>query len=69
MKTYTVTVNGIAYDVTVEETTGRPARAAAPVYTAPAPVAAAPAPATQTAAPAAAECSCEEIAGKSQHCW
>ncbi len=55
MKTYTVTVNGIAYDVTVEETTGRPARAAAPVYAAPAPVAAAPAPAAQTTTPAAAE--------------
>ncbi|MDF2871035.1 MAG: Biotin carboxyl carrier protein [Anaerocolumna sp.] len=53
MKTYTVTVNGIAYDVTVEETTGRPTRVAAPVYAAPAPVAAAPAPAAQTAAPAA----------------
>ncbi|SHO46079.1 biotin/lipoyl-containing protein [Anaerocolumna xylanovorans] len=69
MKTYTVTVNGIAYDVTVEETTGRPVREyreAAPVYAAPQPVAptAAPVPApvaaaapveapAQTAAPAA----------------
>lgn len=49
MKTYTVTVNGIAYDVTVEETTGR--RAAAPVYAVPQapPVYAAPAPAVQAA--------------------
>ena len=50
MKTYTITVNGVAYDVTVEEGTG----AAAPV--AAAPVAAAPkaAPAApKAAAPAA----------------
>ncbi len=50
MKNYTITVNGVAYDVTVEENTGkRPAMA--PVYAAPtaAPVAPAPAPA---AAPA-----------------
>lgn len=56
MKTYTVTVNGIAYDVAVEETTGRPVReyrAAAPApVAAPVPVAApaaAPAPAPAAA--------------------
>lgn len=52
MKTYTVTVNGIAYDVAVEETTGRPVReyrAAAP-----APVAAPAASPAPSAAPAAA---------------
>lgn len=56
MKTYTVTVNGIAYDVAVEETTGRPVReyrAAAPApVAAPIPVAApaaAPAPAPAAA--------------------
>lgn len=52
MKTYTVTVNGIAYDVAVEETTGRPVReyrAAAP-----APVAAPAAAPAPSAAPAAA---------------
>lgn len=58
MKTYTVTVNGIAYDVTVEETTGRPVREyreAAPAYTAPQPTAApVPAPAAATAAAPAA---------------
>jgi len=62
MKTYTVTVNGIAYDVAVEETTGRPPvreyRAAAPAA-APAPVpavsAAAPAAPVPAAAPAAAD--------------
>lgn len=57
MKTYTVTVNGIAYDVTVEETTGRPVREyreAAPAYTAPQPTAAPiPAAAAQAPAPAA----------------
>ena len=48
MKNYTITVNGVAYSVTVEET----AAGAAPVAAAaPAPVAAAPAPA---AAPKAA---------------
>lgn len=57
MKTYTVTVNGIAYDVTVEETTGRPARTAAPVYAAPSPVAATTAPVAtpQATAPAVPE--------------
>ncbi len=56
MKTYTVTVNGIAYDVAVEETTGRPVReyraaAPAPVAAPAAAPAASPAP---SAAPAAA---------------
>lgn len=51
MKHLTVTVNGVAYDVTVEETAGgAPVPAAAPAPAAPAPTAA-PAPA---AAPAAA---------------
>lgn len=50
MKNYTITVNGVAYSVTVEET----AAGAAPVAAAaPAPVAAAPAPAA-AAAPKAA---------------
>lgn len=50
MKNYTITVNGVAYSVTVEET----AAGAAPVAAAaPAPVAAAPAP-VAAAAPAAA---------------
>jgi len=48
MKNYTITVNGVAYDVTVEENTGR-RPAAAPVY-APAP-AAAPVAQTPAAAP------------------
>lgn len=48
MKRYSVTVNGVVYDVAVEEVTG----GAAPVAAAPAPVAA-PAPAA-TPAPAAA---------------
>lgn len=55
MKRYTITVNGTAYDVTVDEANGAaPAPvAAAPV---PAPVAAAPAPAPKAApAPAGAE--------------
>lgn len=52
MKRFSVTVNGKAYDVAVEEITGA---APAPVAAAPAPVAAAPAPATAVAsAPAAA---------------
>ena len=46
MKNYTITVNGVAYSVTVEET----AAGAAPVAAAaPAPVAAAPAPAAAAA--------------------
>lgn len=47
MKNYTITVNGVAYDVTVEEK----GAASAPVA---APVAAAPAPAAKPAAPAGA---------------
>ncbi len=45
MKNYTITVNGTAYDVTVEEGTGSSVQAAAPVAKAPvaAPKAAAPA--------------------------
>lgn len=50
MKRFSVTVNGKAYDVAVEEITGA---ASAPVAAAPAPVAAAPAPAPAPA-PAAA---------------
>ena len=50
MKTYTITVNGVAYDVTVEEGTG----AAAPVAAAPAAAAPKAAPAApKAAAPAA----------------
>ena len=53
MKNLIVTVNGVAYNVTVEEGTGTPAPAAAPAA-APAPAApAAPAPAAAPAAPAA----------------
>ena len=58
MKRYNVTVNGVVYDVVVEEVTGgaAPAPVAAPA-TKPAP-AAAPAPAAKPAAPAAnAKCS------------
>ena len=54
MKNYTITVNGVAYDVTVEEggagSTAAPVRAAAPV----AAPKAAPAPAEKPAAAAAA---------------
>ena len=50
MKNYTITVNGTAYSVTVEEA----AAGAAPVAAAPAPVAAAPAPAPAPAAAPAA---------------
>lgn len=49
MKTFNITVNGIPYSVTVEETAGVPAAAPAP-----APVAAAPAPAAPAPAPAPA---------------
>ena len=53
MKNYTITVNGVAYDVTVEEGTG--VRAASTPVAAPTPVAAAPAPAPAAAsAPAPA---------------
>ncbi|MCI6895937.1 MAG: biotin/lipoyl-binding protein [Gemmiger formicilis] len=52
MKNLIVTVNGVAYNVTVEEGTGAPVAAAAPVA---APAAApAPAPAAAPAAPAGA---------------
>ena len=64
MKAYTITVNGVAYDVTVEEraagaapVASAPVVMAAPVAPAPAPVAPAPAPAPAAApapAPAAA---------------
>ena len=47
MKNYTITVNGVAYDVTVEEGTG--VRAASTPVAAPTPVAAAPAPAPAAA--------------------
>lgn len=50
MKTYTITVNGVAYDVTVEEGTGA---VAAPVAAPAAAPKAAPAPAAKAAAPAA----------------
>lgn len=53
MKTYTITVNGTAYDVTVEETAGgasAPAAAPAAKVAAPAPAPAAPAPAAGGAA-------------------
>ena len=51
MKNYTITVNGVAYEVTVEETTGGAAPASMPAMPRPA---AAPAPAAPAAAPAAA---------------
>lgn len=50
MKNYTITVNGNAYEVTVEEGIS----GAAPVVSAPVAKAAAPAPAPKAAAPAAA---------------
>ena len=54
MKSYTITVNGNVYDVTVEENTnGAPAAAPAPRAAAPAPAPAA-APAPRAAAPGAA---------------
>lgn len=54
MKNYTITVNGVAYDVTVEEGTGAVSAPAAPVRkAAPAPAAAPAAPAAPAAAPAA----------------
>ena len=61
MKNYTITVNGVAYDVTVEEK----GAGAAPVAAAPvaAPVAAAPAAAPAPAAPAAAAGGIEVKAG------
>ncbi|MBR6364924.1 MAG: acetyl-CoA carboxylase biotin carboxyl carrier protein subunit [Lachnospiraceae bacterium] len=57
MKNYIITVNGVSYEVSVEETGATSAPAAAPKAVAPAPVkAAAPAPAApaKAAAPAAA---------------
>ena len=53
MKTYTITVNGNVYDVTVEEGTG--AVAAAPVAAAPKAAPAAPKAAPKAAAPAGAQ--------------
>ena len=53
MKNLIVTVNGVAYNVTVEEGTGAPVAAAAPAAPAPAP-AAAPAAPEASAAPAGA---------------
>jgi biotin carboxyl carrier protein len=58
MKNYTITVNGVAYDVTVEEKGG----ASGVAVSAPAAPAAAPAPA-KAAAPAAAAGSIEVTAG------
>ena len=60
MKQYTITVNGTAYDVTVDEKGGAPA--AAPVAAAPV-AAAAPAAAPAPAAPAAAAGGVEIKAG------
>lgn len=60
MKSYTITVNGVAYDVTVEENTG----AAAPAATAKAPVRpAAPKAAPKAAAKAAGSGSVKVSAG------
>ncbi len=54
MKRYSVTVNGVVYDVTVEEIDGAPAPVPAPAAPAPAPVPAAkPAPAAPKAPVAA----------------
>lgn len=61
MKSYTITVNGNVYDVTVEENTnGAPAAAPAPRAAAPAP---APAPAAKPAAAAGAAGSISITAG------
>lgn len=57
MRKFAITVNGVSYEVEVEEIGGAPVFAAAPVaapVAAPAPVAAAPVAAPKTAAPAAA---------------
>ncbi len=61
MKNYRVTVNGVAYDVVVEEIAG--GAAPAPVAAAPAPAAAAPAPAAAAPAPAAAPAAPKGAAG------
>ena len=53
MKSYTITVNGTAYEVTVEETGSAAAPAPAARAAAPAAPKAAPAPAPKAAAPAA----------------
>ncbi len=53
MKSYTITVNGTAYEVTVEETGSASAPAPAARAAAPAAPKAAPAPAPKAAAPAA----------------
>ena len=60
MKNYTITVNGTAYDVTVEETTGTGVPAAAPKKAAPK---AAPAAAPKAAAPAGGAGSIKVTAG------
>ena len=54
MKRFNITVNGTAYDVTVDEVGGASAPAAAPAPAAPAPAAPAPAAAAPAAAPAPA---------------
>lgn len=52
MKNYTITVNGVPYNVTVEEGASTPS---APIQSAPAPIASAPAPApAKPSAPASA---------------
>ena len=53
MKSYTITVNGNVYDVTVEETGASQAAASMPGAAAPMPRAAAPAPATPKSSGAA----------------
>lgn len=54
MKRFNITVNGTAYDVTVDEVGGASTPAAAPAPAAPAPAAPAPAAAAPAAAPAPA---------------
>ena len=61
MKNYTITVNGTAYSVTVEESGAAAPAAAAPAAPAPAP-AAAPAPAPASPAPAAGAAGSIEVA-------
>ena len=55
MKKYNVTVNGVTYEVLVEETDSASAPAAAPAPAAPAPAPAAPKAAAPKAAPAGAQ--------------